>query len=82
MSKITVSSTKVVPNSNNNVQLHSLPNLKWPFIALNLHQVTDSKVQINVNKMNRHRSIKIAGSYQRRHMGDEMANGGKVPANR
>ena len=50
----------------------------WTFVALNLHQWADSKMQPNKNKMNNHKSNNIAMSYQRRHMGDEEAMADRV----
>ena len=45
----------------------------WTFIGFNLHQLTDSKVQLDLNKLNSHGFIDIAGSYWRRHSDDGMA---------
>ena len=45
----------------------------WSFIALNLHQVTDSKAQLNRNKVNNRKSNNIVMSYQRRRRGDTEA---------
>ena len=39
-------------------------NLMWTFIALNLHQLTDSKVQLNNTSVNNCKSNNLAGSYQ------------------
>ena len=38
--------------------------LMWNFIALNLHRLTDSKVQLNETSVNTHESNNIARSYQ------------------
>ena len=45
----------------------------WTFIELNLHQLTDSKVQLNQNNVNNHKSNNIAESYQSRDKGDSDA---------
>ena len=45
-------------------------NLMCIFLALNLQQFTDSKVQLNKKKMNNHKFNDIARSYLRRCMGD------------
>ena len=45
----------------------------WIFIALNLHQLTDSKAQLSKNNVNNRKSKNIARSYQRRHRGDRKA---------
>ena len=42
-------------------------------MALNLHQMTDSKVELNINKVNYHKCSNIARSYQRRRGGDKKA---------
>ena len=46
-------------------------NLIWTSITLILHQLTDSKAQLN--KVNKCESNIIAWSYQRRHRGDRKA---------
>ena len=43
-------------------------NLLWIFIMLNLHQLTDSKAQLNINKVSN-----IARSYRRRCRGAKKA---------
>ena len=44
------------------------------FIALNLHQLTDSKVQLNkTNVTNNHKSNNLAGSLPKRHRIDREA---------
>ena len=48
-------------------------NLMWALVVLNVHQLTDSKVQLNINKLNSSESIGIPRSYQRRDRGDKMA---------
>ena len=39
-------------------------NLMWTFILLNLHQLTESKVQLNIKQVNYHYLNDIARSYQ------------------
>ena len=48
-------------------------NLMWTFIALNLHQLTDSKAQLNGNKVNNCSSNDIGRSHQRRRRDDREA---------
>ena len=43
------------------------------FIAINLHQLTDSKAKLNIIKVNNHKLKNIATSYQGRRSGDGMA---------
>ena len=50
-----------------------LSNLMWPFIMLNLHQLTDYKLQLNKNNVNNHKSKYTARSYQRRDRADREA---------
>ena len=39
-------------------------NLMWTFIELNLHHLTNSRVQLNKNNVNNHNFNNIARSYQ------------------
>ena len=49
-----------------------LSNLLLTFIVFNLHQLTDSKVQLNKTNVNNHKSNDKARSYQ----GDKMVTRG------
>ena len=45
----------------------------WTFIALDLHQLTDSKVQLNKTNVNNHNSNNLAGLLPKRHGGERGA---------
>ena len=44
----------------------------WIFIELNLHQLTDSNPQLNINNLNSRGSTDIVDSYQRGYKGEEL----------
>ena len=45
----------------------------WTFIALNCHQLTKFKSQLNITNFIGHKSIDMARSYERRYRGNRMA---------
>ena len=43
---------------------HAASNLMWTFTALNLHQLPDSKVELNKTNVNNYKCNKLKGLYQ------------------